>query len=165
MKYRIILAGLAAILLFSAGCRTGNYQYDKDIYARMPDLLMNDPELQGKMFIHQEGETVEFDDKGQPKIPEGLAGSPAVAFDQGEMSLWFAYKLDPGARRMAASRAFEIFHEQYMNNPDVRKSDGTFKREKIYFRGYIDDIELYVIEWTLGRDDPTVLNDREGNFV
>jgi hypothetical protein len=147
MSYRILLIGLAMLLVAVAGChRTGNYKFDDPIYAAMPGILAADPEIGQKLAYN----------------PDGTVN---VRFDKGEMFLTLANGLDQGARMQIVSKAFVIFHDQYMNSPDVRKQDGTFKRAKIAMRGFVGDTELYVMEWKLTEARPIVISSREGNYM
>jgi len=146
MFYRTAIIALGVGLIFLIGCRTGEYRLDLKIYETMPGLLAADPELAARLFKNEDG-------------------SIKVEFEKGEMFLYLALGLDEDTRMQAASDAFEIFHEQYMNNPDNRKKDGTFWREVIRLRGFVEDTELYVLEWDLSEEKPTVKSNRYGFFI
>ena len=143
---KICLLFCGILILFSTGCRTGEYKFDHVIYAATPALLQADEKLKGKLFINEDG-------------------SVKVSFEKGVMSVWFAYKLDESTRMVACGDAFRIFHDQYINNPDVKKKDGKWRREKIGCKGYVEDTELYVLEWDLNAPKPTVTSNRYGNFI
>jgi len=146
MAKRLILAGLMTLLVISVGCRTGDYKYDREIYERMKQILASDPQIKDKIAYNEDG-------------------TPMVTFKKGEMYLNVALGLDEGTRQQVVSRALELFHEQYINHPDIKKKDGTYKREKIFIHGFVEDVELYVIEWKLGDPHPNLISDRHGNFI
>jgi hypothetical protein len=147
MITRITLAIIAILLLATVGCRTGEHNtVDLPIYERMPGLLTAEPELQGKLLTDE-------------------AGNIVVEFEKGTMFLHLALGMDPITGKEAISMAFQIFHDQYMNTPENIKKDGSFRREIIFMKAYIEETELYVIEWDLAEDNPNVKNDRYGNFV
>jgi hypothetical protein len=143
---RLILVSLAVVLTAFAGCRTGNYKFDKDIYAAMPGLLMADPDVKAKIAYNEDG-------------------TPKVTFDKGEMFLTLADRLDEDTRNIIAGKAFQIFHDQYINDPAVKKPDGSYRRDKIGLRIFVGDTELYVLEWKLGEEKPQVISNRYGYFI
>ena len=143
---RLILVSLAILLAVLAGCRTGNFKFDKDIYAAMPGLLMADPDIKDGIAYNQDG-------------------TPKVTFDKGEMSLTLKDGLDEGSRQKVVGKAFQIFHDQYMNNAAAKKPDGSLRRDKIGFHGFVGDTELYVLDWKLGDEKPQVISNRYGNFI
>ena len=147
MLYRIILLSLAVGILFVSGCRTGEYNVDLEIYEAMPGLIEQFPEVTADLAHNEDG-------------------SLRIMFEQGEMHLWFraGRDMDVVSRQEAASAAFEIFHAQYMSNDKNKKGESGLYREIIYLKGYLDEIELYVIEWDLTQPDPNVKSNREGNF-
>src|SRR3990172_8833120 len=112
MHLRISLAVLSIVLLFSVGCRTGEYKFDHEIYAAMPGIIAAEPFFQGKIYYHEPDSTPELDEKGN-QIIAGQPGEYALEFDKGSMLLWFAYGVDPDTRQKVASKAFDLFHEQY----------------------------------------------------
>jgi len=146
MTYRILLALASITFLFFAGCRTGEYKADLEIYEIMPQLLA-------------ESETAH-------NFAMNEDGSVKVEFEHGVMFLWLktGSTMDEVARMEAASKALEIFHEQYMNSETNRKNDGSMYREMIGLKAYVDDVELYVIEWSLDEERPSVISNRAGNF-
>ncbi len=146
MLYRITFGLICIGILFLLGCRTGEYNVDLKIYEEMPGILAADPELTDMLGKNEDG-------------------SVQVEFEKGEMFLWFAYCLDESTRQNVAGRALDHFHTQYLEHPDNRRKDQTFYREKILLRGFIDDVELYVIEWDLDMDHPNVVSNRHGNFM
>ncbi len=143
-KIAILAIGVAVLMI--AGCRTGEYKADLEIYERMPSILAADPELQGKLMLNDDG-------------------TPKVEFEKGEMFLYLALGLDEGTRKEAVSRAFELFHQQYMESETNRRKDGTFYRKVIHIRGFVEDTELYVIEWDLSEENPNLISDRYGYFI
>jgi hypothetical protein len=143
---RIVILAAIIGLLFIVGCRTGEYNVDKRIYAEMPALLTADPDIAENIFYNEDG-------------------TPKVTFEKGEMFLWLAYGLDEDTRRNVVSDALTIFHDQYMNAEDNKKKNGTYYREVIGIRGYVEDTELYVIVWDLNEPNPDITNDRYGNFI
>lgn len=143
---RIILLLAAILILLIPGCRTGEYQFDLEIYEQMPALLEADEDLARKIFRNEDGTLL-------------------VTFEKGEMYLNIAYGLDPGSRQSVTSNAFQIFHDQYINHPDARKQDGSFRRESIRVRGFVDDTELYVIRWDLGDEAPDLENVRDASYI
>lgn len=147
MTNRVLFLAVAVMVILSVGCRTGNYRFDEEIYAKMPGVLAAEPTLTGMLATNPDG-------------------SINVTFDKGEMFLTIANGLDESTRKNAVSKAFELFHNEYMNNPDAKKPDGTYRREKILIHGFVEDIELYIIEWMLAPNaEPNLLNDRSGNFM
>ena len=46
-----------------------------------------------------------------------------------------------------------------------RRKDGTFYRKVIHIRGFVEDTELYVIEWDLSEENPNLISDRYGYFI
>jgi hypothetical protein len=146
MLYRTAIIVLGIVLVFLAGCRTGEYRIDREVYAAMPGLLAADTELADGLFKNEDG-------------------SIKVEFEKGEMFLYLALGLDEDTRMQTASDAFVIFHDQYVNNPDNRRKDGTFIRKVIRLRGFVEDTELYVIEWDLSEDNPNVISNRYGYFI
>ena len=147
MIKRYLLLGMAALVAFSAGCRTGNYKFDYDIYAKMPGVLAAEPTLKDMIATNPDG-------------------SLMVTFDKGEMFVTVANGKDESTRKNVVSMAFELFHREYMNSPDVKRPDGTYRREKILIHGFVENVELYIIEWQLGEnEEPNLLNDRSGNFM
>ena len=147
MFYRIMLLSLAVLILFTAGCRTGEYKGDLEIYEAMPALLEQNPDIVKNLARNEDG-------------------SLRIELEKGEMRLWMreGVDMDVSARMETTSDAFEVFHAQYMQSEKVKKENGEFYREKITLKSYVDDIELYVLEWDLKSADPNVLNNREGNF-
>jgi hypothetical protein len=143
---RIMIFVFIVLVAVTTGCRTGNYKFDEEIYAKMPDLLKNDPQISQKIAYNQDG-------------------SPIVSFDKGTMFITMADGLDQGTRQQIVSRAIEIFHQQYLDSPDAKKQDGSFRRDKIYLHGLVGETELYIIEWKLGAPAPLVTNNREGNYM
>jgi hypothetical protein len=147
MIKRCLLLGLAALIALSTGCRTGNYKFDYDIYAKMPGVLAAEPTLKDMIATNPDG-------------------SLMVTFDKGEMFMTVANGKDESTRKNAVSKAFELFHQEYMNSPDVKRPDGTYRREKVLIHGFVEDVELYIIEWKLDPTaEPNLLNDRSGNFM
>lgn len=131
------------------GCRTGEYKVDLLIYQEMPALLAADTELASNIA----------------KNPDG---SLMVTFEKGTMYLYLRTGSDMNEekRQVAASDAFVIFHQAYMNHPENLKKDGTtYYRQKIYIHTFVEDTELYIIEWELGKENPEVTNDRSGNYM
>ncbi len=143
---RIILLLAVILILFITGCRTGEYRFDLEIYEQMPALLEADEALARKIFKNEDGTLM-------------------VSFEKGEMFINLAYRLDPGSRQGVVSSAFQIFHDQYINHPDVRKQDGSFIRESIRIRGFVDEVELYVIRWDLGDEAPDLENVRDASYI
>jgi len=146
MLYRITLGILCIGMMCLIGCRTGEYKADLEIYERMPGILAADPELENMLFLNEDG-------------------SVKVLFEKGEMHLWTAYGLDESTRQRVVGRAFELFHNEYINSTLNKRNDGSYYRQKIIFRGFIDDTELYVIEWDLDEENPNVVSNRVGNFM
>ena len=147
MTIRVLFLAVAVMVILSVGCRTGNYRFDEEIYAKMPGVLAAEPTLKGKLATNPDG-------------------SVMVTFDKGEMFLTVANGLDESTRKNVISKAFELYHSEYMNNPDAKKPDGTYRREKILIHGFVEENEQYVLEWNLAPNaEPNVLNDRSGNFM
>ena len=146
MNLRTAVIALSILLLLIAGCRSGEYTVDLEIYEEMPALLAAGPSA---------NDMARNDD-----------GSIKVEFDKGWMllSLREGRDMDEDARNKAVSDALEIFHQRYLDSPHNRKKDGSFFRKVIGVKGFVGDIELYVIEWDLSLDHPNVLNNRAGNF-
>src|SRR3990170_2415260 len=104
MLYRIMLLSLAVLILFAAGCRTGEYKGDLEIYEAMPALLEQNPDIVKNMARNEDG-------------------SLRVEFEKGEMRLWMreGSDMDVSARMETTSDAFELFHAQYMQSEKVKK--------------------------------------------
>jgi len=146
MLYRITLITVLIGLLFVIGCRTGEYKVDLEIYERMPGLLTADPDIADNLFYNEDG-------------------SLKVLFEKGEMHLWLAFGLDEQTRMQVISDALMIFHEQYMNDPLNKRKDDTYYRELIFIKGFVEDTELYVIQWDLNDENPDITSNRFGNFM
>jgi hypothetical protein len=147
MTARHITLALSILLVFvCAGCRTGEYPVDHEIYSAMPGVIAQHPELAAQIAKNEDG-------------------SLKMTFEKGVMSIWVELGLDEDSRRTIVSNALQLFHEQYMTNPNNKKENGSWVREVIGCKGYVEDTELYVIEWNLNEERPNVTNDRYGNFV
>jgi hypothetical protein len=146
MTYRVLLALVSITILFVAGCRTGEYRADQEIYERMPQLLA--------------------ESESANNYARNEDGSIKVEFDKGTMLIWLrtGSDMDEVAREKAASDALEIFHEQYMNSETNRHKDGSMYRKTIGMKAYVEDVELYVFEWDLDEENPVLTNNRAGNF-
>jgi hypothetical protein len=142
---RILLLGIAIAVLLAAGCRTGEYRFDTEIYAAMPALIEANPDLASKFARNEDG-------------------TLGITFEKGEMYCKFAYGLDPNTQMNALSDAFQIFHDQYINREDTRWKDGTFRRESIRVRGLVDDTELYVVRWDLADAEPDLESSRQASY-
>ena len=147
MFQRILLFILAILILTVAGCRSGEFKADLEIYEAMPGLLEEYPAVTADLARNEDG-------------------TLKVYFEKGEMHIWFraGRDMDVVSRQEAASTAFEIFHAAYMQSEVNKRAKGGFYREKIFLRGFMEDIELYVIEWGLEDENPNVISNREGNF-
>lgn len=148
MNTRICLGILAIAIVFSAGCRTGEYKVDLDIYKQMPGVLVAEPSLPDYLAKNEDG-------------------SIKVSFEKGEMFLWLrtGSSMDEDTRKKVVSKALELFHQQYMDNPDNRRGNGTFFRQKVVVRGYVEDIELYIVEWDMSLEHPNMVKDRSANYI
>lgn len=148
MKKKIILAVLFIGMVTLAGCRTGEYNVDLVIYEKMPALLAANAELAADLAKNEDGTIM-------------------VEFEKGEMFLYLrtGRDMDEGARNMATQTAFEIFHQQYMDDEDNLRGDGTFYRKLIIVRGFVEDTELYILEWNLNDEAPKVRSNRFGNYM
>lgn len=146
MLKNIYMLFLAIILISINGCRTGEFKFDHEIYSVVPSLITANPDLAQKIAYNEDG-------------------SPKVSFEKGTIFISFAHGLDEDTRMKAAGEVFNIFHNEYIKRDDIKKKDGTYKRDKIFLKGYVDDVELYVIEWKLGNPKPSVVSNRYGNFM
>jgi len=146
MTYRFLLVMVSIMLVIGGGCRTGEYNADLEIYEQMPQILAESE------YAHN--------------MAKNEDGSIKVEFEKGVMYLWLRTGSDMHevARRDAASDALVLFHEQYMNSETNRRKDDSFYREKIGLKAYVEDIELYVFEWDLSKEDPDLISDRSGNY-
>jgi len=148
MRPRISLLILAVLVLLTAGCRSGEFKdLDMPIYQRMPDLLA------ANEFVYDH-------------VEKNEDGSVKVNFEKGRMFLWLrtGSDMDEVARQETISEALELFHDQYVDNPENLKKDGSFKREVIFINGYVEETELYILEWNLNEENPNILNNRSGNY-
>jgi len=134
-------------VLLIAGCRTGEWNADIEIYEAMPGLLEEYPAVTADLDRNEDG-------------------TLNIYFEKGEMHIWFraGRDMDVVSRQEAASTAFEIFHAAYMQSELNKRGNGELYRKKIFLRGFMEDIELYVLEWALDKENPNVLSNREGNF-
>ena len=147
MKRKLLIIGIFLGIVFLAGCRTGEYKVDLLIYEEMPALLAANEQLASNL---------EKDENGNLR----------VEFEKGTMYLYLRAGSDMNEerRQVAASDALVIFHQAYMDHPENLREKGGFFRETIYSKTYVEDIELYVMEWDMDTEDPEVTNNRSGNF-
>lgn len=145
MFLRFTFLAIALLAIGSVGCNTGEYGFDRPIYAAMPGLLKADPEISAKIAYNKDG-------------------SPAVTFKKGEMFLTFADGTDEGTRKSLSGKAFKIFYDQYMNSPSVKTKGGSYRRDTLGFHGFVGSTELYVYTWKLGDKGFVTVSDRYGNY-
>jgi len=146
MLYKLTVALFSLLILAAVGCRTGEYKFDLEIYKKMPDILKAEPTLAGEVATNPDG-------------------SVKVRFEKGTMYLTLADRKDENTRMTASTKAFELFHNLYLADPTAKKPDGTFRRDKIFFKGFVGETELYVVEWNLGEKQPNVISNRSGNYM
>lgn len=148
MIKKIILTVLLIGMVILAGCRTGEYNVDIMIYEEMPALLAANEELAADLAKNEDGTIM-------------------VEFDKGEMFLHLRTGSDmsEGARNMATQTALEIFHQQYLDHEENLRGDGSFYRKLIVVRAFVEDIELYVLEWNMNDEGPRVRSNRFGNYM
>jgi hypothetical protein len=148
MKKKIILGVLFIGMVILTGCRTGEYNVDLVIYEEMPALLAANEELAADLVKNEDGTIM-------------------VEFEKGEMFLHLraGRDMDEGARNIATQTAFQIFHQQYLDHEDNLRGDGTFYRKLIVVRGFVEDTELYVLEWNMNDEEPKVRSNRFGNYM
>jgi len=142
---KIFLLVIAILVVASIGCRTGEYKFDLEIYEQMPALLEANEDIASKIRRNDDG-TLD------------------VTYEKGEMFIRLAYQLDPNTQQKVVSQAFEIFHDQYINHPEARNKEGKFRRQSIRARGFVDDIELYVVRWDLADPEPDLESDRYASY-
>ncbi|MCK4720614.1 hypothetical protein KAU08_08140 [bacterium] len=148
MKKKIILGVLFIGMVILTGCRTGEYNVDLEIYEEMPALLAANEELAADLAKNEDGTIM-------------------VEFEKGEMFLHLraGRDMDEGARNIATQTAFQIFHQQYLDHEDNLRGDGTFYRKLIVVRGFVEDTELYILEWNMNDEEPKVRSNRFGNYM
>lgn len=148
MNKRFLLFILVLGVVFTGGCRTGEYNVDLLIYEEMPALLAANETLVNLLEKNEDG-------------------SLKVEFEKGEMFLHIRTGSDMHVtvRQEATQAAFEIFHQAYMGREENLRKDETFYRQKIYVHGFVEDTELYVLEWDLNEAEPNVLDNREANYM
>lgn len=148
MIKKIILTVLFIGMVILAGCRTGEYNVDLKIYEEMPALLAANEELAANLAKNEDGTIM-------------------VEFEKGEMFLHLRMgrDMDEGTRNLATQTAFEIFHQQYLDHEDNLRGDGSFYRKLILVRGFVEDTELYILEWNMNDESPKVRSNRFGNYM